>query len=330
MPSGARTFTTGYRDRRVKQPTFPLDEAIAWFLADYEIEPTTRQTYTSHLTRFAAFVGPAPTLADLVLEKAERYIRDTARSQNTKMNKAIALKSFANYLALKKLWFEGDVKMPLSVLRDLKQGRPTPKGQPGYHDDELRAIVRGATGGLYPLRDRAVLAVLMHGFRAKEARCMYLRNVILTIHGDIGHFVIDDERGTKKGSGGVRGVPMEPLARDVILDYLRQERPAWRGPGRDQPLFLTRSGVPFKPYGWNSLARRLKARAKEEGVDFRQHRLRPTRTSQLHEEGVPDSAIMEMLGWKTPQMLRRYLGTIPLTRLKRYPTTLDKVFGKAI
>jgi integrase len=328
--AGERTFTSRYRDTRVKRPDFSLNEAIAWFLADHEMQPTTRQTYTSHLTRFAAFLGPAPTLADLVIEKAERYVRDTARSQNTKMNKAIALKSLAKYLAEKKLWFEGDVKMPLSVLRDLKQGRPTPKGQPGYHDDELRAIVRGANGGRYPMRDRAILAVLMHGFRAKEARCMVLRNVILSVHGDMGHFVIDDEAGTKKGTGGVRGVPMEPLARDAILDYIRQERPDWCGSGRDETIFLTRSGKPFRPTGWNSLARRLKARAKEEGVAFRQHRLRPTRTNQLHEEGVPDSAIMEMLGWKSPAMLRRYLGTIPLTRLKRYPTTLDKVFGRAI
>jgi len=29
-------------------------------------------------------------------------------------------------------------------------------------------------------------------------------------------------------------------------------------------------------------------------------------------------------------MLRRYLGKIPIAQLKRYPTTLESVFGKAI
>ena len=30
------------------------------------------------------------------------------------------------------------------------------------------------------------------------------------------------------------------------------------------------------------------------------------------------------------RMLRRYLGKIPIAQLKRYPTTLESVFGKAI
>jgi hypothetical protein len=38
---------------------------------------------------------------------------------------------------------------------------------------------------------------------------------------------------------------------------------------------------------------------------------------------------MEALGWKSLPMLRRYLGTIPLSRLKQYPMTLDGVFGRA-
>jgi hypothetical protein len=29
-------------------------------------------------------------------------------------------------------------------------------------------------------------------------------------------------------------------------------------------------------------------------------------------------------------MLRRYLGTIPVAQLKRYPTTLERVFGRAV
>jgi integrase len=331
--NGVRTFTTRYRDTRVRRPDFSLDEAIAWFLADHahDKEPTTMQTYRSHLTRFSAWL-PANerTLASLNPEVAQRYVRETAASRNTAMNKAIALKALAKYLAERKIWFDGGSRMPLSVLRDMKQGRPTEKGQAAYRDDELRAIVRAANDGRYPLRNRAIIAVELHGFRSKEARLMLLRNVALGAHDELGHFIIDDEANTKHGSGGVRVVPMEPLARDAIIDYLRNERPAWRGPGRDEPLFLTRSGLAYKPSGWNSMARRIKGYCAEEGVAFRQHRLRPTRTRQLHEADVPDSAIMELLGWKSPAMLRRYLGTIPLARLKRYPTTLHTVFGKAM
>ena len=51
--------------------------------------------------------------------------------------------------------------------------------------------------------------------------------------------------------------------------------------------------------------------------------------AELHEAGYPDSAIMEILGWSSMAMLWRYLGKIPLAQLKRYPTTLERVFGRA-
>jgi hypothetical protein len=54
------------------------------------------------------------------------------------------------------------------------------------------------------------------------------------------------------------------------------------------------------------------------------------RARRLHEAGYPDSAIMEILGWSSMAMLRRYLGKIPVAQLKRYPTTLERVFGRAI
>jgi hypothetical protein len=53
------------------------------------------------------------------------------------------------------------------------------------------------------------------------------------------------------------------------------------------------------------------------------------RPRRLHEAGYPDSAIMEILGWSSMAMLRRYLGKISVAQLKRYPTTLERVFGRA-
>ncbi len=38
---------------------------------------------------------------------------------------------------------------------------------------------------------------------------------------------------------------------------------------------------------------------------------------------------MEALGWKSVARLRRYLGKISVTRLKRYPMTLNRVFDPA-
>ena len=105
-------------------------------------------------------------------------------------------------------------------------------------------------------------------------------------------------------------------------------RPRYVGAG-DEPLFLTDDGRQFSREGWAAMAQRLRKRLKAEGIAFKQHRLRSTCARRLHEAGYPDSAIMEILGWSSMAMLRRYLGKIPVAQLKRYPTTLERVFGRA-
>jgi integrase len=96
----------------------------------------------------------------------------------------------------------------------------------------------------------------------------------------------------------------------------------------DEPLFLTYEGGAFR--GWAGMAQRIRRRLSEEGIAFKQHRLRSTCARRLHGAGYPDSAIMEILGWSSMAMLRRYLGRIPLAQLKRYPTTLERVFGRSV
>ena len=78
------------------------------------------------------------------------------------------------------------------------------------------------------------------------------------------------------------------------------------------------------------MAQRFKLLAAKEGIAFKQHRLRVDRAQQLHEAGVPETAILQIMGWEGPNMLRRYVGKIPTTQLKTYPTTLAKVFNGAI
>lgn len=205
-----RTFTGRYRDTRVKRPTFDLLTAIQGSVADYEVEPTTMQSYRSHLTRFAVWLGATRrpvTLRSVEPETVEAYLR-TAKNQHTKMNKCIALKSFARYLARKQIWYAGTKEQRTSVLEDVQQPKPTPTGMPGYSDDELRGMLRAVDRGPNRLRNKAVIAVQLHGFRSKEVRLMLKRNVVMAKANEIqGEFIIDSEARTKKGTGGVRNVP---------------------------------------------------------------------------------------------------------------------------
>lgn len=317
----------------MRRPDFPLAEAIGWFLADkaQDVQDTTLRTYRGWLGQFCTQLPEADrVLGSLNVERAESFVR-SSKNQNTRMNKTIALRSFARYLMGKRLWYAGTDAAPLSVLHCLKQPQPTPFGLPPYTDAEVRSILRAVDSEPNRLRTLAVVAVLLHGFRAKEIRLMALRAVILPTFREQGHFIIDEERGTKRGTRGVREVPMDPDTKDVIRDYIRLERPDYEGIG-DEPLFLTISGTAFTANGWGAMAQRLKRRVKAEtGIPFRQHRFRSTRTRLLHEEGWPDSAIIEVQGWSDSsgdRMLRRYRGRIPTSQLKRYPQTLGRFFGK--
>jgi site-specific recombinase XerD len=329
---GERTFPDSYRDTRVKRPDFPLADAINWFLADYasEVEQTTLDTYRSHLRLFCRWLpDDQRTLQRLEPETVERWLRGTA-NRHTRMNKTIALKSFAKYLARQRVWYAGTEDARSSVLRDVRQPQPSSKGTPGYRDEEVRKIVRSIPDTRTRLRTIAMIAVELHGFRAKEVRTMLLRNVVLPDKGELmGHFIVDSRKRTKSASG-VRVVPMEPAARDTIIRYLRQERPPYGGRDTDEPLFLTEDGTAFSEGGWDQMAKRLRFALAKEGIAFHQHRFRSTRAQQLHAAGVPDSSIVEMLGWGSEsgaRMLHRYVGRVPLSTLKSYPPIIDRIIG---
>ena len=311
----------------MKRPEFPLADAIAWFMSDIQdqIEPTTLATFRSHLRGFHAWLAPErQVLASLEPENVGSYVRFTARNANTRRNKLIALKSLATYLAKRKIWYAGTEDARLSVLRECKAPRPSAVGMPGYKPDELRSIERIVNDGPNRLRAKAIIAVERHGFRSKEVRLLLLANVVMPPKKGVrGHFIIESEAGTKKGTAGVRVVPMSDAAKDVIQTYLRLERPTYRGDG-PEPLFLTEDGRAFTANGWKEVARRFRVACAKEGIAFKQHRLRPTRAKELHEAGWTDSDIMEALGWKSIAMLRRYIGRVSVTHLKSLPEPMDQ------
>jgi integrase len=317
----------------LKQPTYSLQSAVGEFLTDrrHDLEQTTWLTYRSHL---GAFVNWLPAkqriLASVEPSTLRRYIHETTANRNTAMNKAIAFRAFGTYLAKDRLWFAGTNDAPLSVVRDLDLPHPSPKGQAPYRDDEVQQILNAVAQGPNALRNQAVIYTELHGFRGKETRMMLLANVRMPHHNELlGEFAIDEESATKRRSNGVRTVPMSKEAREVITRYLRRGRPEFRGPDAE-PLFITDDGEPFTEDGWNSMAQRFRVLCREAGIPFRQHRFRSTAAKNLHEQGVPDSAIMELLGWSSMAMLRRYLGKIPVARLKQYPTPLDRMRLRAV
>lgn len=313
----------------MKPATFPLATVVEWYIADKPIDGDgiADSTLVSYSRRLRGFLErhPRATLADLSLDRAEQYVR-TAKNPNTRRNLAITLRSLASYLADKGHWYIGDSTVRLSVLRDLPIPQASARGQAPYKDSEVNAILRCTTDA----RERAIIAIELHGFRAKETRMLIARNVELGRHG--GYLAIEEESGTKRGTAGVRRIPLDPAAVRPLLDYLRI-RPAYRGTDAE-PFFLTIHGDPICESTWSTLTQTLRKHVASESVAFKQHRLRSTSVTQKSEAGWTDSAIIEVHGWDRKnsgsgmRMLRRYRGDIPLSQLAKYPTTLGKFFGR--
>jgi hypothetical protein len=73
---------------------------------------------------------------------------------------------------------------------------------------------------------------------------------------------------------------------------------------------------------------RLRKKLAERGIKgYKQHRNRNTWARDALEAGVPETAIVQMGGWGSVDMLRRYHGKLTTSELKRYPTTLAKYAG---
>ena len=184
-----RTFTAPhtapYRDARVKRLDFALAEAISWFLADKPEEgsgaqPTTLAAYRSWLRGFCDWLPEdRQVLASLEPEAVEGYVRTTAANVNTPDEQDDRAQVLRPVPRPAQDLVRRQRRRAAERARDCVMPRPSGKGMPGYRADELRTIERTAIDGYTPLRSRAVIAVLRHGFRAKEARPMQLRDVVL-------------------------------------------------------------------------------------------------------------------------------------------------------
>jgi hypothetical protein len=210
------------------------------------------------------------------------------------------------------------------VLREVKAQQPSNKGMPGYANAELVAMIHAVADGPNRLRNVAVLWTELHGFRAKEVRLLPLRKVVMPTYGERGVFIIDAESGTKRGLQASERFRWSRSASTSVADG-----PDTSEPGMSPCSSRTTAAHSVEKAGlrWHSGLRRQIAK---EDVPFKQHRLRSTCARRLHEAGYQDTAIMEILGWSSVAMLRRYLGKIPVAQLKRLPTTLERVFGRAI
>jgi len=248
------------------------------------LRPSTVEYYVRDLERFTSTLNgrnPKSITAADIREYLLAY--QDGRAPKTVRECQLALRSFFRFLVA-----EGEVRR--DPTRDMKLAKYRVEPQPTYTEAEVKKLLLVCDSRtLEGIRNRAMVMVLFDtGVRESELLSMSMP---------------DWERRRTRVSGktGTRDVPLGMATLQAVERYVRRanitEAPVWRG--KRGPL--TRSGV-------LQVARRL---CREAGVTSKGvHAFRRAAAAAMKRNGMQDSDILEVCGWRDITMLRRYTAEV--------------------
>ncbi len=248
------------------------------------LRPRTIDDYVRSVQAFAsAQTWCAPQAVTATDIRAYLVDFQTDRSPKTVREAQLALRRFFRFLLQ-----EGEIRR--DPARDIKLTVCRVEPQPTYTEAEVKRLLmvcnsKTRTG----IRDRALLLTLFDtGVRVGELLSMSMPDW-------------DRGVGRVQGKTGTRDVPLGMATLQALDRYVRRwgitEQPLWRG----KKGTLTGSGV-------LQIVRRLSrwAGAPHKGV----HAFRRAAAAQMKRLGMNDSDILEVMGWRSVEMLRRYTAAV--------------------
>jgi site-specific recombinase XerD len=270
--------------------------------------PKTVRAYTDAARRFAAWseaTGAPLELADVERRHIEAFIVDQL-AEHTPATAA------AYYRHLQQFWrwvvAEGERSTsPMAGMSPPKLGERT---VPIYTEAELRALLRACDGtGYEQRRDAAIVRMFIAtGVRLGEMASMSAEGIAKA-----------EQAVLVLGKGDrARWVPYTDKAATALDRYLRLRRR--RADPETGPLWLGQRG----PLGTSGITQMLRRRGKTAGVaDVRPHRFRHTAAHRALSGGITESDLMDVFGWRSPQMVRRYGASARAERARAAYRRLD-------
>lgn len=190
-------------------------------------------------------------------------------------------------------WATAEGEIPVSPMAGMSPPKLPERPVPIYEPDELRALLRAADGTTFEARrDTAML----HMFIATGVRLAEMAGMT------VDRLARDEQAVLVIGKGDrARWVPYGDKAATSLDRYLRVRR---RHPlGHLDALWVGQRGG-ITTSGITQMLRRLGRRA---GVaDTRPHRFRHTSAHRAQVQGITESDLMEVFGWRSPEMVRKY------------------------
>lgn len=282
----------------------------SWTLA-LRADRRSAQTVDSYGTGVRLFLawcadnGHIPVLDRPTVRAWITHLLDSGAAAATARSRQMALKRYSAWLAE-----EGEIDT--DELVGLRPPKLDVAVTQHLTDDQCAALVAACAGKAFiDRRDEAVVRLLLEtGLRAREALGLRVDDI------DLAQGLAHVQRGT---GGTGRMVPFGAQTGRALDRYIRM-----RGTHRladSDALWLGGGGQQFSYHG---LDKALKARAQRAGIDgFHAHLCRHTAASRWLAAGGSENGLMAIAGWRSRQMLDRYVRSSATERAAAEARTLN-------
>ena len=266
------------------------------------IAARTMQSYTEAAEQFRAFLaehGLPTAVANLGPEHIEGFLESLLQSGRTAGTLANRYRSLQQFFR----WLEDDGEIDHSPMAKMHAPTVPEKPVPVLTDDQMRSILSGCAQKTFDdVRDAAILMLLYDtGGRLAEV------TNLAWVDGDPQSCDVDLDQATiaVHGKGGCRLVPVGRKTVQAIDRYIRKRR---SHPHVDEPwLWLGKKGRLRE----SGVSQMLDRRATAVGVGHvHPQQFRHTFAQSFLANGGAEGDLMQLVGWRSPDMLRRY-GTSP-------------------
>ncbi len=262
-----------------------LDSFLSFLVVEKGLSENTLESYGRDLKKFLLFIESRGITSAREIRYGDildfmTHSREEGLGATSIVRSMVSVKQFFKYLLSEKVLSED----PTAHIKTPKMK----KAIPGVISlDDVESIL-GAPDESTPegLRDAAMLEILYAtGIRVSELIGLKLNDVNFELG-----FVVVYGKGSKE-----RVVPIGDKARDKLLLYLRDSRPALLKGRESKALFVTRRGAGMTRQGFWKI---IKAQALKAGVTKKisPHTLRHSFATHLLERGADLRTIQIMLG----------------------------------
>jgi len=262
-----------------------LDSFLSYLVVEKGLSENTLESYGRDLKKFLLFIKSRGTTSAREIKYGDildfmTRSREEGLNATTIVRSMVSVKQFFKYLLSEKVLSED----PTAHIKTPKMKKAIP-GVISLGDVEsiLAAPDESLPEGL---RDAAMLEILYAtGIRVSELIGLKLNDVNFELG-----FVVVYGKGSKE-----RVVPIGDKAREKLLSYLRDSRPALLKARESKALFVTRRGAGMTRQGFWKI---IKAQALRAGVTKKisPHTLRHSFATHLLERGADLRTIQVMLG----------------------------------